>query len=185
MRDGEGRDIDFKNTVIIMTSNTASEQIDQLCSDPETKPSPSGLLDAIGDTLRKTYKPAFLGRINIVPYYPLESQWLSKIAEMQLEVIKRRVQKNYKVSLIFTDKLLSFIVSQCEESDTGARQCAAILNNTLLPTLSEELLKALSEEKEFTQVSVDLNTSNEFEIKISNLKQKTLKNKTKKREKTL
>ncbi|MGI1678137.1 MAG: type VI secretion system ATPase TssH [Cellvibrionaceae bacterium] len=185
LRDGEGRDIDFKNTVIIMTSNTASEQIETLCADPETKPSPSGLLDTIGDTLRQTYKPAFLGRINVVPYFPLEAEWLSKIAEMQLNIIKQRVQKNYKVSLRFTDKLLSFIVAQCEESDTGARQCAAILNNTLLPTLSEKLLQSLAEEKIFSQVLVDLNDANNFVIKLSNLKIKSVKNKTKKMEKTL
>ncbi|MGH1470080.1 MAG: type VI secretion system ATPase TssH [Cellvibrionaceae bacterium] len=185
LRDGEGRDIDFKNTVIIMTSNTASEQIEQLCADPETKPSPLGLLDSIGDTLRKTYKPAFLGRINIVPYYPLEAEWLSKIAQIQLEIIKERVQKNYKVSLRFTDKLLEFIVAQCVESDTGARQCAAILNNTLLPTLSEELLKALASGKTFEQVLVDLNDSHNFEIKLSNSKIKTAKKKTKKEEKVL
>lgn len=183
LRDGEGRDIDFKNTVIIMTSNTASEQIEKLCADPDTKPSPTGLLDAIGDTLRETYKPAFLGRINLIPYYPLEAQWLSKIAEMQLETIRQRVQKNYKVSLEYTKKLLDFIVSQCKASDTGARQCAAILNNTLLPILSEELLKALAVGKTFEQVIIDLDDKNNFEIQLSNKKQKTVKRRAKKKEK--
>ncbi len=174
LRDGEGRDIDFKNTVIIMTSNTASEQIEQLCVDPETCPSPKGLLDAIGPTLRETYKPAFLGRINIVPYYPLNEECLGKIAELQLKSIKSRIQNNYQIPISFSEKLVSYIVEQCQQSDTGARQIAALLNNTLLPDLAEKMLAALAKGLEFDQINVDINVNGTIDIQL-NTKQKKRK----------
>ncbi len=180
LRDGEGRDIDFKNTVIIMTSNTASEQIEQLCSDPDTKPRPDNLVDAIGPTLRETYKPAFLGRINIIPYYPLEQDVLGQIANMQLETIKQRIQNNYQVTLTYSKKLIDHIVQQCQQSDAGARQISLSLNNTLLPQMAQNILSALSAEKGFDQVSVDIDKSNNFEIKLKTKRQKsTVKSKTK------
>ncbi len=174
LRDGEGRDIDFKNTVIIMTSNTASEQIDQLCADPETKPLPDGLIEAISPTLRETYKPAFLGRINIIPYYPLEQDTLGKIAHMQLEAIKQRIQNNYQVSLTYSKKLIDYIVQQCVQSDVGARQISLSLNNTLLPEMAQKILSALALEKKFEQVTVDINKNNLFDIKLKNKSKKSV-----------
>lgn len=164
LRDGEGRDIDFKNTVIIMTSNTASAQIEQLCVDPETKPEPDDLLSAINPTMRETYKPAFLGRINIIPYYPLEKSILEKIAGMQLNAIKRRINENYQVPFSYSDELMEHIVSQCEQSDVGARQIALLLNNTLLPQIAEEILAALAAEKEFSSVTADLQDDKSFKV---------------------
>jgi type VI secretion system protein VasG len=172
LRDGEGRDIDFKNTVIIMTSNTASDQIEQLCADPDTKPLPDNLVEAIGPTLRETYKPAFLGRINIIPYYPLEQDILGQIANMQLETIKQRIQNNYQVELTYSKKLISHIVEQCQQSDAGARQISLLLNNTLLPQMAQSILSALSSEKEFDQVSVDIDKNNQFDIKLKTKRQK-------------
>jgi type VI secretion system protein VasG len=166
LRDGEGRDIDFKNTVIIMTSNTASEQITQLCSDPDTIPLIPALLEAIGPTLRETYKPAFLGRVNMVPYHPLDERCLGLIATMQLDVIKRRLENNYKVKLSYSDELVSSIVKQCQQSDTGARQIAALLNNNLLPKMAEILLTAMASNELFDQVLVDTNEDKSFEIQL-------------------
>lgn len=183
LRDGEGRDIDFKNTVIIMTSNTASEQIEQLCSDPDTAPSHKGLLEAIGPTLRETYKPAFLGRINIIPYYPLNEECLGKIARLQLDGIQNRIQTNYKVPAKFSEKFLSHIVDQCQQSDTGARQIAALLNNTLLPDLAEKMLSALAKGEEFDQISVDINGDSAINIQLKNKPKKRKTTKIKETEK--
>lgn len=180
LRDGEGRDINFKNTVIIMTSNTASEQIDQLCADPETKPLPDNLVTAIAPTLRETYKPAFLGRINIIPYYPLEQDVLGKIAQMQLDQIKQRIQNNYQVTLSYSKKLIEHVVEQCKQSDVGARQISLSLNNTLLPQMAQVILSALAKEQVFEEVVVDINKENNFDIKLkSNQKKSRVKAKSK------
>ena len=166
LRDGEGRDIDFKNTVIIMTSNTASAQIEQLCADPDTAPSPSGLLEAIGPALRETYKPAFLGRINIIPYLPLDEPAMAVIARMQLDAIRDRISANYKVPLEYSASLLEHIVAQCRQSDAGARQINAILSNTLLPTLAEQILRHLASGLPLARVNVDIDKDGGFVVQI-------------------
>ncbi len=170
LRDGEGRDIDFKNTVIIMTSNTASEQIDQLCSDPDTCPLPHALIKAINPVLKETYKPAFLGRVNIVPYYPLSESVLEKIAIMQLDKIKQRIKTNYQVELGYSNKLMSHIVSQCTQSDAGARQIASLLNNTLLPEMAQKILSALSTETSFNKIFVDIDRESCFTFSLKSVK---------------
>ena len=167
LRDGEGRDIDFKNTVIIMTSNTASAQIESLCADPDTAPSPSGLLEAIGPTLRETYKPAFLGRINIIPYLPLDEPALAVIARMQLDAIRDRIAANYKVPLDYTEQLLDHVITQCRQSDAGARQINSILSNTLLPTLAEHILRHLAGGLPLAGVSVDIDGKGSFVVSIA------------------
>ena len=166
LRDGEGRDIDFKNTVIVMTSNTASEQIERLCVDPETRPTPAGLLAAIGPTLRETYKPAFLGRVNIIPYFPLDDDSLARIARMQLAAIQRRVEAQYRVPLGFSDRLVQHIIGQCRSTDTGARQINALLTNTLLPCLAERVLSALAQSEAFPGIHVDVTDDGVFSIEL-------------------
>jgi len=167
LRDGEGRDIDFKNTVIIMTSNTASEQIEKLCLDKDTRPTPEGMVDSISATLRETYKPAFLGRLNVIPYYSLDEDVLEKITHIQLNNIKQRVQENYHIPLTYTDGLVKHITSQCQKSDTGARQIHALLINTLLPCLSEKILSHLATDKPLTSIKVGINKNNEYTIQIN------------------
>lgn len=167
LRDGEGRDIDFKNTVIIMTSNTASEQIESLCTDPDTRPDYEALLKAIGPTLRETYKPAFLGRIHIIPYYPLDEACLAQIANLQLEAIKQRFEKHYRVPLVFSEALVARITEQCQQTDTGARQIAAILNNSLLPLLAEKVLGVLATQTDLTAVTVDCDASGTFDVRFA------------------
>ncbi|MBX2807123.1 MAG: type VI secretion system ATPase TssH [Cellvibrionaceae bacterium] len=182
LRDGEGRDIDFKNTVIIMTSNTASDQIEQLCTDPDTKPFPDTLVEAIGPTLRETYKPAFLGRINIIPYYPLASDMLGKIAHMQLNIITKRMQDNYQVQLAYSKNFIGHIIQQCQQSDTGARQIAMFLNNTLLPQMAEKLLSALMSESTFNEMVIGINKKNQFDIKLKSGTAKKVLKKTRQKE---
>lgn len=166
LTDGEGRDIDFKNTVIIMTSNTASAQIEQLCSDPDTAPTPSGLLEAIGPTLREDYKPAFLGRVCVVPYYPLNEQSLAKIAELQLNSVRKRVQQNYQVPLNYSEEFIQHVVEQCKQSDSGARQIAALLNNILLPDIATQLLEYMAKDKEFSGINITISEDNQVKIDI-------------------
>lgn len=173
LRDGEGRDIDFKNTVIIMTSNTASAEIEQLCLDPETKPEPEELLNAIAPVLRETYKPAFLGRINMVPYYPLEKSELEEIARMQLKSIQNRVLTNYRVELCLSDSVLDKIVSLCSQSDTGARRIASLINATLLPELAEKMLSSLALDQEISFASIDVDEAGEFLYSVEFNNEKT------------
>jgi len=167
IKDGEGRDIDFKNTVIIMTSNCASVEITQLCEDIDTAPDPEGLLDAISPTLRNTFKPAFLGRINLIPYYPLANDNLITISKLKLNAIRKRVQAAYNADIEFSQKFFEWIISRCNQSDTGARQIDLILNNTFLPTLSEKILTRINEVNTFVCVLVDMNDQEEIEINFS------------------
>lgn len=160
LRDGQGRDIDFKNTVIIMTSNTASEQIEQLCADPDTRPTPEALLAAIAPALRDSYKPAFLGRINIIPYYPLQASELETIAQMQLDSIRTRIHSSYGARIEYSACVIKQIVSQCSQSDTGARQVHAVLNNTLLPTVSAAVLQLLAKGKSISVLKISFEQGN-------------------------
>lgn len=157
LRDGEGRDIDFRNTVILMTSNTAAPEIERLCADPETRPTPEGLESAIADTLRDTFKPAFLGRLQVIPYYPLDDDALSEVVRLQMQAVQDRVQANYQVPLEYSDRLVEAIVAACNESDTGARQISALLSNELLPTVAERVLDSLARDEPIGGVLVDRN----------------------------
>jgi type VI secretion system protein VasG len=96
MKDGEGRDIDFKNTVILMTTNAGTDLIKSLCSDPETAPEPDEFNEALFPELLKTFKPAFLGRLSVVPYYPLSDDVMRKIIELKLGKVARRITEHYK-----------------------------------------------------------------------------------------
>lgn len=159
MKDGEGRDIDFKNTVIIMTSNAGTDLIMSLCSDPETRPTPEALGTALHEELLKTFKPAFLGRITVIPYFPLEDDVMRRIIRLKLRKVARRVNENYNAKFDYTDAVVSAIAARCTEVDTGARNVDKILNKTLLPELSNEFLTSMAEAKSFTRVLVDADDS--------------------------
>ena len=115
IKDGEGRDIDFKNTIIIMTSNVGTDTTMNLFDDPETAPSIKGLQKALRDDLLEAFKPAFLGRINIVPYVPLTDEMLIDIAKIQLAKVEKRVAKNYGAEFSFEKELTDYIVQRCHE----------------------------------------------------------------------
>ncbi len=157
MKDGEGRDIDFKNTVIIMTSNAGTDLIMSLCSDPDTRPAPEALAEALHPELLKTFKPAFLGRVTTIPFFPLSDDVMRKIIHLKLGKVIRRVNDNYGALLEYTDNVVDAIAARCTEVDTGARNVDKILNKTLLPELSSEFLNAMAEGKEFAKVVVDTN----------------------------
>jgi type VI secretion system protein VasG len=145
MKDGEGRDIDFRNSVIIMTSNAGTDTIAKLCADPDTAPEPEALTEALRPDLLKVFKPAFLGRCNAVTYYPLADDALRKIVDLQLGRVAKRMRAAYGVPLTFEDGVAESIVARCKEVESGARNIEAILNRTLLPELSGAILGRLSD----------------------------------------
>lgn len=167
MKDSEGRDIDFKNTVVIMTTNAGTDFIKSLCADPDTLPDAEGFSKAVYPELLKTFKPAFLGRITILPYYPLADDVMKKIIRLKLNKVKRRVRENYQADLEYTDGLVDAIAARCTEVDTGARNVDKILNRTLLPELSAEFLSYMSEGKEINKLTIDIDSESNFDYQIS------------------
>jgi len=156
MKDGEGRDIDFKNTVIIMTSNAGTDTIAKLCADPETMPEPEALTEALRPDLLKVFKPAFLGRCNVVIYYPLADHVLKMICGLKMKSIGKRVREAYDVAFVVDPAVTDAIVERCREVESGARNIENILNRTLLPELSAQILGRLAEGGEITRVTVGL-----------------------------
>lgn len=167
MKDGEGRDIDFRNTVIIMTSNAATETMMKLCADPDTMPSPEALALALHPELLKSFKPAFLGRIVVVPYFPLSDEIMRQIAVLKLGKVARRVKEHYDAKFTWTEAVLDHIVSRCTEVDSGARNVDRILTGSLLPQMSAEFLSRMAEGMEFTEATIDLNADGDFEFKLT------------------
>ncbi|MEM9031039.1 MAG: type VI secretion system ATPase TssH, partial [Pseudomonadota bacterium] len=132
MEDGEGRVIDFKNTLILLTSNVGSELIMDLCADPDLMPEPEGIAKAMRDPLLKVFPAALLGRIVTIPYYPLSPDMIGKITRLQLDRIKRRVGENHGVPLEYSDAVVETIVERCQELESGGRMIDAIVTNTML-----------------------------------------------------
>jgi type VI secretion system protein VasG len=166
MKDGEGRDIDFKNTVIIMTSNAATDLITRLCADPDTMPDAAGLAEALMPELMKTFKPAFLGRVTLVPYFPLSPDIIKKIVGLQLNRVRRRVQETYGAKFSWDGSLIDTIAARCTETSSGARNVEKILSRTLLPELSAEVLSRLAEGDPIDSITVGVDTAGSFQYSI-------------------
>ena len=154
MEDAEGREIDFKNTVILMTSNAASDKLMKMCADPETMPLPEALAEALMPDLRKIFKPALLGRLIVVPYYPINDASMRRIIELKLGQIRGRLDENHRVPLTYPDELVSEVARRCREVETGARNVDHILTGTLLPEISRELLARMAEGLKLNRVHV-------------------------------
>ena len=140
MEDGEGRFIDFKNTLIILTTNAGTELIAGLCKDPDLMPEPEGMAKALREPLLKIFPPALLGRLVTIPYYPLSDVMLGQIVKLQLNRIKKRVEARYKIPFQYGEDVVKLVVSRCTESESGGRMIDAILTNTMLPDISREFL---------------------------------------------
>ena len=162
MEDGEGREIDFKNTIILLTSNAATDSMMKLCADPETMPGPEGIVKAIKPELNKIFKPAFLGRLVIIPYYPIRDEALKKIILLKLEKIQKRIRENHKIDLICSDALIDEIGRRCTEVESGARNVDNILTNTLLPEISRLLLTRIAEGQKLESVRVHVGPDGSF-----------------------
>jgi type VI secretion system protein VasG len=162
MTDGEGRDIDFRNTVIIMTSNAGTGLISRLCADPDAMPGPEELTEALRPELMKHFRPAFLGRTTIVPYFPLPPGIMRRIVTMQLDRIGRRVQENHRAQFSYDPSVVDVIAERCTEDSVGARNVEAILSRTLLPELSAQILGRTAEGLAFEEVTVVTDQSGGF-----------------------
>ena len=155
MEDGEGRVIDFKNTLILLTSNAGSELIMDMCSDPELLPDPEGLAKALREPLLKIFPPALLGRLVTIPFYPLSPYMIAEITKLQLGRIEKRVVSTHNVPFEYTDAVVELIVSRCQEIESGGRMIDAIVTNTMLPDISGEFLRRMMEGKAIKKVSID------------------------------
>jgi len=144
MEDGEGREIDFKNTIIILTTNAGTDTIMKLTADPETAPSSEGLVKALKPELDKTFKPAFLGRMVIIPFFPVRDENLKQIVRLKLGKVRRRIEESHRVRLSYDDAVVEAVAARCTEVESGARNVDNILTNTLLPEISVRLLEQIA-----------------------------------------
>lgn len=155
MEDGEGRYIDFKNTVIILTSNVGTDRIVDLCKDPELMPDVDGLTNALREPLLKTFPAALLGRLVVVPYFPLSDEMLGNIVKLQLRRIEKRLKENHNIDFKVTDEAIKLIVSRCTQVESGGRMVDAILTNTVLPNVSHKILEGTTSGQTITSLSLD------------------------------
>jgi type VI secretion system protein VasG len=153
MEDGEGRVIDFKNTLIILTTNVGTDLIMNMCKDPALLPEPEGIAKALREPLLKTFPPALLGRMVAIPYYPLSDEMIGNIARLQLRRIAKRINESHKIPFTYDDAVVKLIVSRCTELESGGRMIDSILTNTLLPVISKELLTRMMDNKPVTRVA--------------------------------
>jgi type VI secretion system protein VasG len=163
MEDGEGREIDFKNTIIILTSNAGTDTLMKLTADPETAPGPEGLIKALKPELDKIFKPAFLGRLVIIPYFPVRDETLKTIIKLKLGKVERRLHENHKVKLVYDPALIAEVARRCTEVESGARNVDNILTNTLLPQISRRLLAGMAEGEKITSIQVTVGADSSFE----------------------
>jgi type VI secretion system protein VasG len=162
MEDGEGRQIDFKNNIIILTTNACTDQLMKLCADPETMPSAAALVQTIKPELNKVFKPAFLGRMVVVPYYPVRDEALKSIIKLKLGKIQRRIQENHKVNLTYDSALVDEVAKRCTEVESGARNVDNILTNSLLPDMSRQILGRMAEGEKLQSIHVGIAEDGSF-----------------------
>jgi type VI secretion system protein VasG len=154
MEDAEGRYIDFKNTIIILTTNAAQDVIVNLCNDPELMPAPDGLEKALRGPLTKVFPDALLNRLVVVPFYPITKEVLHRIIRLQLTRVEKRVKENHKVPFTFDASVPELIGQRCTELERGARMVDALITNTILPEIGRELLSRVAAGNEIKRVHV-------------------------------
>ncbi|MFM9996891.1 MAG: type VI secretion system ATPase TssH [Phycisphaerales bacterium] len=154
MKDSEGRDINFRNSIILLTTNAGSDLIMNMCKDPSLLPDPEGLVKALREPLLKVFPAALLGRVVVIPYYPLTDDMIKNIVRLQLGRIQKRVRQNQRIEFEYAPEVVDLILSRCTERESGGRMIDAILTHSLLPTVSEEYLKRLMEGRGVTKVRV-------------------------------
>ncbi len=154
MEDGEGRLIDFKHTLILLTTNVGTDLIMNLCKDPDLMPEPEGIAKALREPLLKAFPAALLGRLVVIPYYPLNDEIIGAIARLQLGRIEKRIREQHRVPFSYDDAVVKLIVSRCTELESGGRMIDAILTNTVLPRISQEFLTRIMEGKPVERVQI-------------------------------
>jgi type VI secretion system protein VasG len=160
LEDAEGLVVNFRNTVILLTSNAGSDRIIRACQDRSKLPDENELVELIRPELLRFFRPAFLGRLVVVPYYPLGDDEIRQIVKLKLAKIEQRFRGNHRAELTYDDSLISAIVDRCTEVDSGARNIDHILTHTLLPEISAEILERMASGNEFhgVHVSIDSNS---------------------------
>lgn len=167
LEDGEGREIDFKNCVILLTSNVGTDTIMKLCADPDTKPEPDGLVEAIKPELVKAFKPALLGRMVTVPFYPISDDILRLIIGLQLGKIRQRIMDNHGAQFSYDDSVIDTVAKRCTDVDSGARNVYNILTGSLLPEMSGEVLSRMASGEGIKKVHVAVGEGEKFVYDIS------------------
>lgn len=165
--DGEGREINFRNTVILLTSNLGTEHISQACIDPLERPTPAQLLDAVRNELNHVFKPPFLGRLTIVPYYPVQDAVLERIVELKMERIAKRFNRNHQGVLSYGPGLIKAITARCTEVDSGARAIDNILSGTLMPDLAQRLLEHMALAAPIHHLSIEPGSDGDFAYRLA------------------
>ncbi|HEU5457500.1 MAG TPA: type VI secretion system ATPase TssH [Terracidiphilus sp.] len=162
LEDGEGRSIDFKNCIIILTSNAGTDTLMKLTADPETMPDSEGLANALKPELNKIFKPAFMGRMIVIPYFPVRDEALKKIVLLKVGKIQRRLMESHKISMKCEDAVIDEVAKRCTEVESGARNVDNILTNTMLPEVSRQILSRMAEESLTNHVRVGVGSDGRF-----------------------
>jgi len=162
MEDGEGREINFRNTIVILTSNACTDQMAKLCADPETMPTPEGLIRAIKPELDKVFKPAFLGRMILAPYFPLRDEVMRTIINLKMGRIARRMKSTHGIDFTWDDSVVEEVAKRCTEVESGARNVDNILTNTMLPDMSRQVLERIAEGRAIQSMRVGLAPDGSF-----------------------
>ena len=162
LEDGEGREIDFKNCIILLTSNIGTATIMKLCADPDTKPLPEGLVDAVKPELNQAFKPALLGRMVTVPYYPISDDILRLIVKLQLKKIENRIKDNHNAQFSYDESVIETVAKRCTDVDSGARNVYNILTGSLLPDMSGEVLARMASGDGISKVHVGVDKDEKF-----------------------
>ena len=166
LEDGEGREIDFKNCIIILTSNVGTDTIMKLCSDPDTTPSPDGLVEAVKPELNKAFKPALLGRMVTVPFYPINDEIMRLIIKLQLGKIRQRISDNHGAQFSYDDSVIDTVAKRCTDVDSGARNVYNILTGSLLPEMSGQVLSRMASGEGISRVHVTVGEGENFVYEI-------------------
>ena len=157
MDDGEGREINFRNTVIILTSNIGTDHMMKRCLNVDTLPAPEALVDELRPLLNDVFKPAFLGRLHTVPYYPIQNEVLRTIVTLKLERLRQRVARHHGADFTYAPGLVAFIAQRCVTADSGARDIDNFMTGHLMPELAERVLAAMAEDRPIETLSVGVN----------------------------
>ena len=167
--DAEGREIDFRNCVIILTSNVGSSQIMQACinKSPADYPSVDDLAEALRPVLYKTFKPAFLGRMKVIPYFAIGDDALDRIIRLKLDRIGARVGANHQAEFVYDTKLVDAVLARCTEVDTGARNVDHILNGTLLPEIAGHVLARMADGRAVNRIKVSASKTGDFKYTVA------------------
>jgi type VI secretion system protein VasG len=166
LQDDKGTEVNFKNTIILLTSNVGTDTIMKVCADPDTIPDAAGLAEALRPDLLKAFKPALLGRITIVPYFPLGDEVIKGIIRLQLGRIVDRVRQNHRATLTYDEALLNTVASRCKEVESGARNVDQILTGTMLPQLAAEFLGRMAEGKPIQKAHVSVDPEGKFVYRV-------------------